>query len=1042
VGKKFGVIILFSLLGIRLSGQIYNINRFDKDYNLPSSYVNDILQTKQGFLYIATAEGICYYNGKEIKLITSKDSSQVAFTTCMLLKDDGSVLTGLNSGGFCLVKNNESVKIHETDGIEGPVTCVTSSGKSIVFGTKQGKVGVYADGKISYIEIPNCVTVNRILNVQNNILAATDNGVYDVSDLKNPILIGETAGQDVTAMRYSRNTYLYLGTSRGELYIFIKANNAARKFKLIKYKSIGRGESIRSILTSGRNKIAIGTWGDGIYMANVNYQNFGLEDMEHISTVNGIDNPYVNCIYKSINGTIWIGTHGGNLYKFNSNKFKLLNKNSGLESNKVRSVYPFNGKVYIGLNNCVQANKNNVMDTLATITLKSPEKNNLVNSISHFKDQILLGTEKEGLLILDPKKNTLTDFFKNVKVQYPPKTINHLENYRDSLIYICSSDGLFVYHIKTQKIVSLTTIDGLPHNNITFSFVDSKKRIWLVAPKSPPVMIENDSITLHKDIKNFRSYSASSICEGRNGEIFIATNGDGIFEYNNNVFTQHSVNDGMLSNYVMGMCYVPKKNMLILTHQNGLSLYNRDWKKFSTLTKKDLFSYDNTLNSIVSDKNTVYFGTEQGLGIYFTENDEFSLAPPINNLTSVIINDVEYPLNDSIIDLPYDDYNITFNYIGVELANPEKITYELKLNGLEKNFKISTENSETYHELKDGDYCFMFTSINSEGIKNAKYNKFYIRIDSPFYKKIWFVAFAIIFIVGMIILLFRLRVRKLRIDNMILENKVLEKTEDITKMNQLLEDRNLDITSSIDYAKRIQSLLLPTKHEIQSNLNCFIYYKPRDIVSGDFYWFHKTNKYIYLAAVDCTGHGVPGAFMSVLGIAFLDQIMSESSDPLPSKILSELDKKIVKSLRQTDSIEKIGDGMDMALCRIDTTASELIYAGAGRPVYTFISDKFVEYKSAIYGIGGFSEGGEKVFEDQFVKYAKNDMVYLFTDGYGDQFGGEGIKKYSKKRMRDLFTDIHKKESNAQYASVKNDFENWKGDKAQIDDVLVIGIKLG
>jgi serine phosphatase RsbU (regulator of sigma subunit) len=272
-------------------------------------------------------------------------------------------------------------------------------------------------------------------------------------------------------------------------------------------------------------------------------------------------------------------------------------------------------------------------------------------------------------------------------------------------------------------------------------------------------------------------------------------------------------------------------------------------------------------------------------------------------------------------------------------------------------------------------------------------------------------------------------------------NKFTKKQlQTIERLKQELEEKNKDITDSITYAKRIQHAKLPRKEEIYTSLpRCFILFKPKDIVSGDFYFFHKNNQSIFIAAADCTGHGVPGAFMSMIGSERLEDAVSNSNDT--SEILKLLNKGIKTSLRQSDSKESTRDGMDIALCSIDTLNCSVKYAGANRPIYVIRKGQteMEEIKATKKAIGGLTEDDQH-FDTHELKLQQGDTFYISTDGYADQFSGED-KKLTTKKFKQILLDIQNKTMQEQELHLDKFIENWKSGIEQIDDILVIGVRL-
>lgn len=278
--------------------------------------------------------------------------------------------------------------------------------------------------------------------------------------------------------------------------------------------------------------------------------------------------------------------------------------------------------------------------------------------------------------------------------------------------------------------------------------------------------------------------------------------------------------------------------------------------------------------------------------------------------------------------------------------------------------------------------------------------------------------------------------------NIELEKKVHTRTLEIQEQNKIIADKNKDITDSINYAKRIQEAILP--HESagwMSQENSFIFFKPRDIVSGDFYWFHEKENKIIIVAADCTGHGVPGAFMSMIGTTLLNKVVNDRGETQPAEILKLMDVNILDALKQKGDSSSNRDGMDMAICTIDREKQKLIYSGASRPLYLVRNSTLLEFKSSIFSIGGYLEGKTKIFEEEQIEYQTNDMIYLFSDGYADQFGGERGKKFMSKNLRQLFTEIAALPLEEQKQKVNDALLNWMGKNRQVDDILVIGVKL-
>ncbi|MBN8697291.1 MAG: GAF domain-containing protein [Bacteroidetes bacterium] len=275
-----------------------------------------------------------------------------------------------------------------------------------------------------------------------------------------------------------------------------------------------------------------------------------------------------------------------------------------------------------------------------------------------------------------------------------------------------------------------------------------------------------------------------------------------------------------------------------------------------------------------------------------------------------------------------------------------------------------------------------------------------------------------------------------------LEVKVIERTKEVVKQKEIIEESNKHITDSIKYAKRIQDAFIPGEESIKEHLkNAFVIYKPKDIVSGDFYWIEKKGNKILFAVVDCTGHGVPGAFMSLIGFNGLNQLVNEYNYTNPAVILTQLNKIITNTLKQHVEDSKIRDGMDIAICCIDLESNTLEFSGALSPLFIVRNEEIIKIKGDKHPIGNFMDADEYVFTNNVIDLFPEDRLYLFSDGFVDQFGGPNGKKLKYNYFRKLLLDNYKKPMEQQKEHINSFFEDWKGNFEQIDDVCMIGVAI-
>jgi serine phosphatase RsbU (regulator of sigma subunit) len=366
---------------------------------------------------------------------------------------------------------------------------------------------------------------------------------------------------------------------------------------------------------------------------------------------------------------------------------------------------------------------------------------------------------------------------------------------------------------------------------------------------------------------------------------------------------------------------------------------------------------------------------------------------------------------------------------------------EIQVKDLEKDTLAKSEEIKVLNyemeltkkdmQIRDQQIKLKETEIEKEKMKN--------------YVLYGFIIF--IFIIGLIILRSYFQKRK---TNKILVSKnfeIRQQKEEIETQNSLLleqkqriEESHIQITDSINYAKRIQKALLNVEIPIDKYLKeHFIYYKPRDIVSGDFYWIEHINSKLVVVAADCTGHGVPGAFMSMLGISLLNELVVSEQVENPGKILDSLRQKVKNYLKQTGKAEENKDGMDLAMVVIDNDTLECKFSGANNPLYLVREKELIQYKPTRNPIGIYLN--EMPFETTDIQLKKNDQLYLFSDGYIDQFGGERGDKLKSARFREMLIEIKGYSLFEQERYLDESFYRWKGNYEQVDDILVIGLKV-
>lgn len=455
--------------------------------------------------------------------------------------------------------------------------------------------------------------------------------------------------------------------------------------------------------------------------------------------------------------------------------------------------------------------------------------------------------------------------------------------------------------------------------------------------------------------------------------------------------------------------------------------------------------------------NTSRYFMHQNFGHYYYNVRDFQPAiKSYNKALSIAENEQMIDSKATCLMLLSDVYIATKNYVkaeellnqSIEIAQANKLLHEtnesyvklIELYEKQGNYKKAFEkerlNDKIEKEIYNLDKINKINEIESQlkltekeniiaqkelDLKNEQLNT----VEAKSKVTQLFFVIALFFIIIVFVIFILVRARKLNAK--------------INLQKMMLEEKNTEITDSINYAKRIQSAILPSTDIFKHHLpQSFIFYKPKDIVAGDFYWLQTIEENVLFAAADCTGHGVPGALVSVVCSNSLNQSLKELKTISTSKIL-EKTRTLVKDQFNTGDEKNVNDGMDIALCSINKSTNEIIFTGANNPLWIVRNNELIEIKGDKQPVGKHFK--EKPFTEHKYQLEKNDMLYVFSDGYADQFGGPKGKKFMYKQLKNLFISISSKNIEEQHQVIANNFDSWKGDLEQLDDVCILGIRI-
>ncbi|MGW8315809.1 MAG: SpoIIE family protein phosphatase, partial [Bacteroidales bacterium] len=417
------------------------------------------------------------------------------------------------------------------------------------------------------------------------------------------------------------------------------------------------------------------------------------------------------------------------------------------------------------------------------------------------------------------------------------------------------------------------------------------------------------------------------------------------------------------------------------------------------------------------------------------------------------------------LELPYNRSSIRFEFACLSFDDPASNTYQYILEGFDNQWSRWTdEYVKEYTHLPAGDYRFRVRSRNIyQDIGDE--DSFSFSVLTPWYQTWWAFLLYVLSGTGLIYVIILWRTRNLKREKDVLESQVLERTRQIEDQKLEIESQRDEvirqkdqITDSISYAQRIQNAAMPNERYLDSVMpEYFVMFKPRDIVSGDFYWIKVINNYLIVVAADSTGHGVPGAFMSMLGIALLNEQVGKGQTFQPGEILGKLRDEVKEILVQKGNIGEQKDGMDMAIAIIDNDSNELRYAGANNPLY-LVRNKNLFTPHQLEHFAVMNNSGHQLldlkvdkqpigiywqetkFTSRTIKLQDGDTIYLFSDGFVDQKGGPNNKKYLSRNFKRLLLEIQYLSMEEQKLRLQETFDQWKQGNDQMDDLLVIGIR--
>jgi len=972
---------------VRYNGRSMEV--FDVKKGLSDNSISDIKEDKDGTIYFSTTKGISVFKNDSVQ---ANYFPNISFNSIFIDRQNNKWFLS-NEGVFMLDNTgNQKIISNETPQLPKNVNGIAqdSAGLRTYLATNVGLYLLKKSSPSRKLISDHCYTV--FVDATNHVWYSTPNGLFHAEVTKidkghhGPPLnnLFKIPFSVIKKISQSRSGSIWL-MNDSHLYQVVSMDQEARIFES---GTDLMNNTVLSYCEDREENLWIGFSGGLQRIINdKNLRNFYPE----------ILNNYICSVIQDEAGRIWIGTNNG-VYYF---KKEIVNFSSHLPTGEEKTLVgqmPDGNLLFVGTEGIFEFNPGN----LKMIRMnKSQVLDGLENLFITKRGEIFVLTGKKGIIYYYSSFDVKPVIYQNKQTTGVYQMIEY-----QGKILGGSSWGLIQFYGGTFK-----------------PFLQLGKTIW-------------------------------SLCEDENRLWMGEENGLTYFENGELTTVPFSGNHLVIKNIVPAK----NRNHFWIGTNTGLIYFNKETMKmeFQVDSKEGLSGDEITSNGLFLDDNgLLWIGTYHGVSnfnIKATKEDEYS---PRCYLEKVIVNGKEIDKTPNR-KFQYNENNIEFEVSGLFYSDEKTIKYEYYLRGLKRDYNYIREEKDHrsyFNNVPPGKYAFVYRAKGKDDIWSYT-QSFPFEIKTPFWQTWWFRILAVLVVLFLINLIYNLRVRRIQKQKVILEQQVKERTIDLEKANEEIQaQRDLatgqrdqiaaqkkEITDSIHYAERIQRSLLPSSARIKSRVaDYFVLFKPRDIVSGDFFWSTEVGYHTIFVAADCTGHGVPGAFMSMLGISFLNEIVNKNHVLKADEILNQLRNHVIEALQQKGKEGEAKDGMDIAICVINEESKMLQFAGANNPLY-FIRNKELE-----------TIKGDKMpvaihlrmppFTLHEFKIKKGDTFFLFSDGFADQFGGDLGKKFKYKPFKELLLNIHLKPMEEQEKILEKKFNNWKGDNEQIDDVVILGFRI-
>ncbi|MFN0032496.1 MAG: two-component regulator propeller domain-containing protein [Flavobacteriales bacterium] len=1025
-------------------GQSFKFRQFNEQNGLNNKFIYSIDQDEQGYLMVGTGEGLFRFDGFSFRQYTTTDGIADDFITCSLKDNEQNIWFGHGNGTITRYSKNKFQKID--------LSALTVSRINQIYQSPDGRLWAVAqnDGLLMHQADNSWKKINKgieeftlytmCIDSQGVLWIGTDMGLLKAAisndDEVKYDFVEEIFETKVSSMA-SYGTEIFVGTDESGVFRIVRDNTishiTALKFDSINFSSY----NVNNLMMDNEQRLWLSSNNHGLLQLG-SYATGKFKELTDYSHNATLGHQSVRITFVDREGNVWLGTMGQGLLKLEDDYFSVYSVGTEELNHAVNSIFTQNDTIWYGTHGQVIVSFEMPDNVLSTYGIEHGLPASDITALycdSHA--HLWAGTAESGLYHMPFGKKK----FEHVMLSADAlnQRINDLVEF-NNILYVATDYG--VYQLNGGVVVSHLSIQsGLTHNVVKSLYRDSHGRIWISTHDRQLSYVQDGVIYNLEATSGGGVVENKCIVEDNNGNIWVGTNGSGVFMFSDTKEVLFDKSKGLYSDY----CYsleCDNRNYLWVGHRGALSKINLITGKIEIVDPSRGFEYAFLDNAVDKFANGIMiFGTDNGMLRYEPDKDRKNLTEPLVHIESLLIGDSLHELSQ-FITLPYGEFKLEIDFIGVSLKNPEGVTYQYMLERYDTDWsEPGTGSVAVYNKLSSGEYIFKVKAFNADAEGGSTITSFSIFIDKPFWLKWWFLlstAIALVLVVRYIIVQ---RERKLKQDQERLQYALNEATHEVMEQKELLEVKNKDITDSILYAKNIQRAMLPAYESLnQYFADAFVYFKPRDIVSGDFYWIEKFDNDVVVSCADCTGHGVPGAFMSLIGTTLLKEVSSDKSVQCARDVLVRLDNDLKMLLNKRGSDFGVEDGMDISVFNYNFHKNKIMVASANRPVLLRIKGEWIEVKGDRLSIGGSDAPVSKVFSQYEFDVHPGDIIYMFSDGITDQFGGEEGKKLKRSGLYNLLKQYADLPMNEQRAALRESFYTWRGLHEQIDDIIVMGMR--